>query len=633
MSKTWSRLGRSLVRRLYCRLSIGLSVLTFCAVLPFASVCSASPYFGDDSDFVHCRVYTFVDGSTNTTYQQMVAKNSLEVFAVFSSRPFCFVMNRLTDINSPDLPSSTNDFGASSLSYCLFGQPPSLRGAYFSPRCISRVDSLYMFAFALASQGYVGRGLTLSARVGPRTYWNFDYKTAVADIVSSTNTAYRQILLSHLASIQSSIQNIDVNVSGLQSVMEQGYDDIVDALIGDYPELQQELKKGNTRAVDVRTSIKSQLQAWRNQATQQLNDWKSDLKSDLQAWKTSDETGILNIRQHIQDVTTAVDSMKNQFGTTDPQGNPVSFSAFTTNFVTVPITNVVTQSGNEISSNIQQAADMLDDRLYDIWDRFYNTAGAWDSEGINVRIVQPTDGDNHVLVKDDAVLRVLEDGVTFVSPELTQISDAWDSFLASYSPTNSLDWEPWFSKWVPFSDTVTNYYAEFNASAPASEIAADFLERGFDGERYSALPWFERVEVLLAMIADVRSNSVEVADIQEAMEAQVSNFQTLSTNVVSVSSDVVGLFQYVQRFSTSLQSIFGDRATPLTGDYVLLPAGKWIGDQPLVLRVNPTIQNFCRLIMQCIWYLGFLVLLWVVVNWVWSKVVAVLRWLWSMFDV
>lgn len=127
-------------------------------------------------------------------------------------------------------------------------------------------------------------------------------------------------MIGYLSSIQSSIQNIDINVSGLQSTIQQGNDDIIDALIGDYPEIKEEIRKGNSRAVDVRTSIKSQLQAWRTQATQQLNDWKSDLKSDLQAWKTSDETGYLNVRQGLNDVTSAVDSMKNQFSSVDSRG-------------------------------------------------------------------------------------------------------------------------------------------------------------------------------------------------------------------------------------------------------------------------------------------------------------------------
>lgn len=297
------------------------------------------------------------------------------------------------------------------------------------------------------------------------------------------------------------------------------------------------------------------------------------------------------------------------------------------------MTNVVRQGAHEISTNISSGVESLIQDAADRYEDFMKYAVGSFGDGIRVHIVQPTDGDNHVLVRDDAVLNALEEGVFFNNPDLTLISDYFAEFMSKYSPTNSLDWEPWFEKWVPFSDIVTNYYAEFNSSVPASEIAADFLDRGFDVERYSALPWFERVEVLLAMIADVRSNSVEVADIQEDMERQVDNFQTLSTNVVAVSSDVVGLFQYVQRFSASLQSMFGDRAAPLTGDYVLLSAGHWIGDEPLVLRINPTIQNLCRLIMQCIWYLGFLVLLWVVVQWCWQKVVAVLRWLWSMFDV
>lgn len=485
--------------------------------------------------------------------------------------------------------------------------------------------------------GYSGDGVTtITTNSSGYVSFNCIPSRVFADVVGSTNTVYRRVLLDMLAQIGSSVQNIDVNVSGLQSAIQQGNDDIVDALIGDYPELEEELKKGNSRAVDVRTSIKSQLQAWRNEAKKQLQDWKTDLQQDLQDWKTSDQTGYLNVRQAVNDVTAAVDSLKNQFSTFDPRtGTNIPYTAFTTNYVVVPITNVVQQGASQISSNISSSVDTLDSHARSRYDDFMNYAVGNSGSGLRVHIVSPTEVNPgpDVLVRDEAVLAALEDGVTFVSPDITHISDAWDSFLAAYSKTNSLDWTPWLERWVPFSEIVTNYYAEFNSSVPASDIAADFIERGFDSERYSALPWFERVEVLLAMIADVRSNSVGVADIQAEMEAQVVNFEGLSTNVVAASGDVVGLFQYVERFSSSLHSVFVDRAAPLTGEYVLLSSGHWIGDTPLVLRINPDIQDLCRLIMQCIWFLALLVFLWSIVNWCWSKVVAVLRWLWSMFDV
>lgn len=359
-----------------------------------------------------------------------------------------------------------------------------------------------------------------------------------------------------------------------------------------------------------------------------VDDWRQELRQQLQDWKTSDERGILNVKKTIED----------NFTTPDPRApassNSIPFTAFQTNFVTRPLTNAVHEASKQIQSNATANVDRQLEADDNRWDEFKSIATG-DGEGLNVNIRSPLweEGGFHVNVRDDAVVSAIQNLSAAPPPELVHISDAFDSFLGKYSTTNSLDWSPWFERWDPFSGIVTNFYSEYNSSRPAVEIARGYLSTGFDFSGYEKLPWFERVEVLLAMIADVGTNSVEVADIEEDMEDQVTAFRNLSTNVVSVSSDVVGLFDYVRRFSVSLDSMFGDKAAPLTGDYVLLPAGHWIGDEALVLRVNPAIQNLCRLIMQCIWYLGFLVLLWVVVNWVWQKVVAVLRWLWSMFDV
>lgn len=617
------------------------------------------------------------------------------------------------------------------------------------------VRSYATVASRLLLLGYSGDGISnLSTNSSGALRFNLFPARMFSDVLSSTNTVFRRALVDSLAQINTSVQNIEVNMSGVQSAVEEGntslsninivasdirnavqvnavsvsnvsesvsaissnsfdilrgvdllHDDwlasSIDVFLGDDTEawvnfLNMAVEQGllsesdasqyasTLRATDptllkgasksyaipashrrffAKNSIKGTVveaqqmrgryQTFRNWTNQRgemfgamdatwnavagdrinsimgahVDDWRQELRQQLQDWKTSDERGILNVKKSIDD----------NFSVPDPRApassNSIPFTAFQTNFVMRPLSNAVHEASRQIQSNATANVDRQLEADNNRWDEFKNIATG-EGEGINVNIRNPLweKGGLHVNVRDDAVLGAIENLSAAPPPELVHISDAWDSFMAG-GLTNSIDWTPWFEKWVPYSDTVTNLYSEYNQTVPSADIASDFIDNGFDSSLYNRLPWFQRVEVLLAMIADINTSTVCVADIEQDMDDQVTAFRNLSTNVVSASSDVVGLFDYVKRFSSSLQSVFGDRAAPLTGDYVLLPAGDWIGDEPLTLRINPNIQNLCRLIMQCIWYLGFLVLLWVVVNWVWSKVVSVLRWLWSMFDV
>lgn len=526
-----------------------------------------------------------------------------------------------------------------------------------SPMYFPRVAAIYDACAALYLHGYRGPAFTIFDN-GNYHDINADVPLLVSDVLSSTNTAFSAILFSALGSISSGVASIDSGVSQLVPVVESVRDvnvnilsnsvsivsntlDIIDALIGDYPEEEPtRAMKGGAKGPynDVRTSIKSQLQAWRNQATTQLQTWKTDLAEQLEAWKTSDETGYLNIRRGISNVV-------NQLETTAPNStNKVPYTAYVTNYVTRVITNEIERSSKEISTNVAQAARQTRDFLQDnLIDPLFDA----NSPGINVNIRAPLWGQSQSAVHvHDSALDTFGISVGASLDDMNQ----WLGDIYSQGGDANDNWQAWFDRWDGFSeftvgwftdwwdllaDNMDSFYSAFYTADGTRRMMLELISNPeFRADVYQGLNWFQRVEYLLGFIANVSTGTVEVADIEDDMDDQVSAFENVGTNLVSASSRVVDLFDYVTRFSTSLKNAFQSSSAPVTDGIVLLQGDTWFtSDQPLVLRVDINVQNACRLGAQCIWYCGAFVAIWLVVSWAWGKILAVCRWLWSLFDI
>lgn len=684
----------------------------------------------------------------NVPYYQV--DNEDQLYSAFASGSwgFKFQVKKLTATGMQytiRVPSFTFNPSASanytSISNCVVGTTNGFI-VTFTPLVVPRVSALYQSAATLFAEGYRGVGVSWYQSFGTSSNFcvNVNYPLLLSDVLSSTNTLYRQILLSHLNSIQASVASIDSGVSALApdvsairsvntsmlssidastniltsldlnienilesvhsistnaannpfvsdfagsinalvdigtitqsqaqllinqfdqlgsnaakilfalQVQQQFVDksftpaefiqqasqmenelltigsflnmDVVDALIGDYDQT-----RGGFKAVNTRTSIKSQLAAWKAEAKKQLQDWQDDLKADLQAWKTSDETGYLNVQQHIDAVVEGQAAANSYINTLFDPGN-LDRNPHALNYVVSGITNSNSRDISNLSRDITNALDNLKNSLLD------------PNRQLDVRISYPLryESTDEVNVHDADVVDAIRNGYININELKSAILEALNTSDPSVriKGTNSVDWLPWFEKWDPYSSLVTNYYSEYNSSAPVADLASRFLSDGFDIDAYNDLPWFSRVEVLLAMIADTSTNSVDVADVQDELNDLVDDFKDLGTNVVSSSESFVGLFDYLKRTANSFKLVFGDRSAPVTGSGItLLPAGSWIGNEPLVLRVDTTVQNVLRLFFRCFWLLSALVALWLSVSWSWQKVLAVLRWLWSMFD-
>lgn len=520
MIKTSSGLGRSLVRRLCYRLSVCLAASTFCLV--------SFGFEPEDLTPGQLRIYTFSSVTSLTDYDSSFVSvmpdslsADLDALSLYGSRTFGLVFNSNNIISFPSSSTTTTNstFTPTTPFRCTWSNTNSR--VFVSPYAWPSVRRLFDLCVGLYNSGYRGPGAVAVNTKNSPIAVNFNFPVLVSDILSSTNSIYRQQLLSRLSQMNNLIVNIDSNVSSLSPQVEEirdinssilsiltashsnsldnsslalssnivslarfvntnpfvadftnavsslanvsgdfpqgdvdyllntyaGLDpftrsvfalqvsdefhnlnfmdtfkrnfsgdvfnaSVVDALIGDYP--AEESKRGAKASDSVRTSIKAQLQAWRNEAKQQLNDWKSDLKSDLQSWKTSDETGYLNVKKSIDD---------NFAYTERGRTNQLPFTAFQTNFVMRPLTNIIYKSAADVQSNATANADKQIEAAEDRWQEFKDlTTGS--GEGLNVRIKFPlweTDG-YHVNVRDDAVVSAIQD-LHVVPDELTSIKD------------------------------------------------------------------------------------------------------------------------------------------------------------------------------------------------------------------
>lgn len=524
---------------------------------------------------VSCRIYTFVSPSVSSvTYKQYNGIGDLdELTSYYKTFPFavCTFKNSAS-ISYPVQNVSTNSnfsFDYSVRCYVSQSTPNSYIEKYFSPRSFSSVNSIYVFAAQLYASGYSGPGIIPVGEDSARFYFNFDYRSAVADILCSTNTVYRSLVLSHLSQIGTSVVNIDTGVSALvpsvdliadinSSIATNSFDAVsllrnidtnfsvavssildvnprldsvtnllellhhdsvtgnLDVLLGDdtsswvgyanwacdnfyiteeerdyfiaefqatdpdslsrsrsysIPDSHRRLLaksnlKGRVVSANKLRGIYQSLHAgewppptiqrnWLISAVGEIGyeattgvrheimnngavmaDWREGLRQQLQDWKTSDEHGILNVKNKIDDVDSAI--KKNfEFKPDSYSTNTVPYTTFVTNFVVVPVTNSVNDAAGQVSSNVveqgQSTRDYLAENLFDPTAR-----GAY----VNIRFPIYGEHQKAVHVHDDA-LDVFGSGIDELNYNVGAVLGDMNSH-----------WEKWFRLWDDFAPPV-----------------------------------------------------------------------------------------------------------------------------------------------------------------------------------
>lgn len=162
------------------------------------------------------RVKVFTTG-TNTTYTTHSFEYVDELYTIYFNTPFAlFTGSGYGSIVSP-VPSSN---ASSSVSKVLINQISFGGGGSSytnSPSDFASVNKIFVTASTLLSSGYSGAGVLHHEQFGNRNCFNIDFRLMVQDVLSSTNTLYHSILLSSLASINSSINNIRVDLGQFQT--------------------------------------------------------------------------------------------------------------------------------------------------------------------------------------------------------------------------------------------------------------------------------------------------------------------------------------------------------------------------------------------------------------------------------
>lgn len=202
--------------------------------LPFVGFCS----FDYDYDGVTVRVdrvrrflwssFGKVQGSASSS-DTFYPSSEDSLYGYFFANTFAIGVRARNNITSVTVPGSPGFVPGSSLNqtvtnsvYCTTNGV----GCNASLLIFPRFGSLFSSVAALVRNGYSGPGFkdVYTSFDSPFTYYciNVDFPTLVSDVLSSTNTLYRSLLLSHLNSIQSNVQSIALDLGGLQYSVDHG---------------------------------------------------------------------------------------------------------------------------------------------------------------------------------------------------------------------------------------------------------------------------------------------------------------------------------------------------------------------------------------------------------------------------
>lgn len=92
-------------------------------------------------------------------------------------------------------------------------------GYVVSPMFFPELSSIYYSVLSLYINGYRGSGVVDDFSSSAIHCINVNYPLLLSDVLSSTNTVFRQILFNYLSTISANVQNINLNVEGLQSAI------------------------------------------------------------------------------------------------------------------------------------------------------------------------------------------------------------------------------------------------------------------------------------------------------------------------------------------------------------------------------------------------------------------------------
>lgn len=151
----------------------------------------------------------------------------------------------------------------------------------------------------------------------------------------------------------------------------------------------------------------------------------------------------------------------------------------------------------------------------------------------------------------------------------------------------------------------------------------------FDWGEFENLPWFTRVEYLLLKLNGVyvSTNNSANAGVSEAEENQQQVEDSFSDFKSSVNGDIKSGFS---RVGTSISTFFSsfNSAVSTQGDKVveIQLMSNFIGQEPLMLNIDPDVADACRTISSLLWTVLFGFLLYKIMINFWVLFVDTINW-------
>lgn len=181
--------------------------------------------FGDDFQLAKVCVWRWSDfgvplGSFNSSYAPCFSVSSEDqLLSIFQNSRFGICVNYTrNNFNYGVVTPSLSTNVIFSTSYNALSITNSIRGTIDGSICVaspcrySSLRSLFNSVAALYANGYSGTGFANVYSSGYYHCINVDYPSLLSDVLSSTNTVFRQILLNHLISINTSLSSIGSSV-------------------------------------------------------------------------------------------------------------------------------------------------------------------------------------------------------------------------------------------------------------------------------------------------------------------------------------------------------------------------------------------------------------------------------------
>lgn len=517
------------------------------------------------------RIYIYTGlSSSSVSYESFTAQNdSQTLLTVYQNNKFGI---RLyldgDDIRNPAIDVSPSRTWGIDRQVSLYTNGYFTGIAYYSPRDISFLNDLYVLASELFFSGYRGTGIDYIGSASTGEYFNFSYRDAISDILSSTNTVYRSLVLSHLLQINNSLSSIGSSVGTINT----DYQTVNNLSLN--PSKQNLLDSAaNPSSLNANSSIASNLDRLYGSSYSgreaEITKALSDLaRSQLQAaWLSTLDPDSPFYMQNLDNIISDPDT----FQKAALQGGGGGGSALANIMRDVKklstndwVSGVTNQLANNRASITNQLAHMFDDDSNPVTSHLNNidnSAGSIDdrlARGITVAVVNS--GANSVLVSLDGPINIDQTQFNSLSVPLGSLQNTvsdwysdWYSFFSVSSPVYK--WENFYNMVSAFKDqnhidlsAVTNSLSSLSSLSNLLAKIDEHLTNSLPNLTNLSIASSSFSALLLDHYEDYISNSVYASSISKLQ----SDYPSVYSNLVDFGLSPSGDGDFWSLFGSSL---------------------------------------------------------------------------------